>query len=164
MLQHKINTNKNSAVAEMGDRARAKWAEKWGRCCASFRNWRELGFHLTQCRLGRGLLPPYQVVSWCIQSFDHNKQWPKSGGCFQVLCPWGRTGSPSNTISPRPMPTSVRSGVVIHPAVWPHCTPTSQTGQTGQDRQLSDSIERTVLQTVGSPYAMRPLSVLSVSL
>jgi len=27
--------NKSSAVAEMDDRVRAKWAEKWGRgCCA----------------------------------------------------------------------------------------------------------------------------------
>ena len=32
----------NSAVAEMGDRARAKWAEKWGGgCCAPFRTWGE---------------------------------------------------------------------------------------------------------------------------
>ena len=31
----------------------------------------ELGPHLTQCRLGRGL-PPYQVASWSIQPFGHN--------------------------------------------------------------------------------------------
>ena len=47
--------NMSSAVAEMGDRA-----EKWGLLC-SF-PWGELGPHLTQCRLGRGL-PPYRVVS-----------------------------------------------------------------------------------------------------
>jgi len=28
--------NKSSAVAEMGDRARAKWAEKWGRLHCRF--------------------------------------------------------------------------------------------------------------------------------
>jgi len=33
--------------------------------------WRELGPHLTQCRLGRGL-PPYQMASWSIQPFGHN--------------------------------------------------------------------------------------------
>jgi len=31
----------------------------------------ELGSHLTQCHLGRGL-PPYQMASWSIQSFGHN--------------------------------------------------------------------------------------------
>ena len=45
----------------------------------------ELGPHLTQCRLGWEL-PPYQVVSWRIQPFDHNEHGPKIGG----LCPfWG---------------------------------------------------------------------------
>ena len=33
--------------------------------------WGELGPHLTQCRLHRGL-PPYQVVSSSIQPFGHN--------------------------------------------------------------------------------------------
>jgi len=59
--------NKSSAVAEMGDRARAKWAEKWG--------------------------------------------------CYAPFC--GRAGSPSNTMSPGPRPTSVSSGILMHPAVWP---------------------------------------------
>jgi len=44
---------KSLAVAEMGDRATAKWAEKWGGCYASFRG--GAGSHLTQCRLGQGL-------------------------------------------------------------------------------------------------------------
>ena len=34
------------------------WAENWGLCPF----WGELGLHLTQCGLGRGL-PPYQVTS-----------------------------------------------------------------------------------------------------
>ena len=40
----------------------------------------ELGPHLTQCGLGRGL-PLYQVASSFIQLFDHNRYGPKSGGC-----------------------------------------------------------------------------------
>jgi len=37
-----------------------------------------------------------------------------------LLCPfpWG-AGSPSNTMSPGPGTTSVPSGILIHPAVWP---------------------------------------------
>jgi len=55
----------------MGDRARAKWAEKHGGglLCPFPRG--EPGPHLTQCRLGRVLLP-YQVASWSIQPFGHN--------------------------------------------------------------------------------------------
>jgi len=52
------------------------WAENWVGGCAPFRG--ELGPHLTQCRLGRGV-PPYQVASWSIQPFDHNRHGPKIG-------------------------------------------------------------------------------------
>jgi len=48
------STNKSSALAEMGDRARAKWDENWG-AVVPLTVW-ELGAHLTQCRLGRGYL------------------------------------------------------------------------------------------------------------
>jgi len=34
----------------------------------------------------------------------------------------GEAGSPSNTISPGPRPTSVPSGILIHPAIWPQQT------------------------------------------
>ena len=51
--------NKSSAVAEMGDRARENWAEKWG-LLSPFVG--ELGPHLIQCRTGRGL-PPHKVAS-----------------------------------------------------------------------------------------------------
>jgi len=44
------------------------------------KNWGELGHHLTQCGLGQGL-PPYQVASWSIQPFGHNRHGPKIGGC-----------------------------------------------------------------------------------
>jgi len=55
------SNNKSSAVAQMGDRlATIDTGRKEGDYCAPF--WRELGPHLTQCRLSRGL-PPYQVAS-----------------------------------------------------------------------------------------------------
>ena len=126
----------------------------------------------------------------------------------RVLCPfpWG-AGPPSNIMSPRPRPTSVPSGIPIHPAVWPQwtwadkwekgcCTSSGgagphltqcglsraseaylhaqlhldlsnrlatihqryrQTDRTGQEVQRSDSIGRTVLQTVApkSPHFSR---------
>ena len=40
----------------------------------------KLGPIRTQSRLGRGL-PPYQVSSWSIQLFGHNRHGPKIGGC-----------------------------------------------------------------------------------
>ena len=46
--------------------------------CASFLGG-ELGPHLTQCGLGRGL-PPYQVASWSIQPFGHNTQHHRQTG------------------------------------------------------------------------------------
>ena len=45
-----------------------KWGLKWGLCPF----YGELGPHLTQCRLGRSL-PLYQVASWSIQPFGHNR-------------------------------------------------------------------------------------------
>jgi len=55
----------------MGDRARAKWAKKRaGLLCPFLWGQGGLGFHLTQCRLGRGI-PPYQVAYWSIQPFGH---------------------------------------------------------------------------------------------
>ena len=58
---------------------------------------------------------------------------------------WGRgAGSPSNTLSPGPKPTSIPSGILIYPTVWPQYTNVKDR----TDRQWSDSIGRTVLQTV----------------
>ena len=71
--------HKSSVVAEMGDRGHNRDWPKKGGCCAPFGG----AQHLTQCRLGWGLLP-YQVVSWYIQPFGHNRYQPKIGG----LCPF----------------------------------------------------------------------------
>jgi len=57
--------------------------------------------------------------SWDGRPFGHNRHAPKIGrGC----APFGGTGSPSNTKSPRPRPTSISSGILIHAAVWPQWT------------------------------------------
>jgi len=106
---------KSSAVAEMGDRGHNRHGPKrWGLLCP-FRA--ELGPRLIQCGLGRGLLP-HQVASSSIQSFGHNGHWTKIGG----LCPFrgGKAASPSNTKSPGLRPTSIPSGILMHPAVWRH--------------------------------------------
>jgi len=58
--------NKCSVAAEMGDRARAKWTEKWGRLLCSLIR---LDPHLAQCGLGRGP-PPYQLTKWHLDSFN----------------------------------------------------------------------------------------------
>ena len=64
----------------MRDRGRNRHGPKRGDWCAPFA-WRELGPRLTQCGLGRGLLP-YQVASSSIQPFGHhNRYGPKTGGC-----------------------------------------------------------------------------------
>jgi len=134
---------KSSAVAVMGDRGHNRHGPKRGGCCAPFAQG-ELGTRLTQCGLGRGLLP-YQVASSSIQPFGHNRHGPKIGWGLYLfwgswvpnfpsntkspgpkprgLCPfcWG-SGSPSNTKSPGPRPTSIPSGILIYPTIWPQRT------------------------------------------
>jgi len=80
--------------------------------------WGELGPHLTQCRLGRGLPPTKWHLDPCsrLATKDMGR---KLGGCCASF--WrGGAGSPSNTMWPGPRPTYVPSGILIHPAVWPH--------------------------------------------
>ena len=60
--------NKSLAVAKMGDRARAKWAEKWGLICPFA--WRELGLHLTTSPESRTTYVPSVV-------FIHPTVWPQ---------------------------------------------------------------------------------------
>ena len=76
--------------------------------------------HRTQYGLGWGL-PPWQVSSWSIQPFDHNRHGPKLGVVVPPFRGQG-AGSPVNTMSSGPRPTSVPSGILIHPAVWPQLT------------------------------------------
>jgi len=67
----------------------------------------------------------------------------------ELLCPfsWGGAGSPSNTMSPGPRPTSVTSSILIHPTVWPQYT--SVTKQTG--RQTTTRYHRANHFTNGRP-------------
>jgi len=105
---------KSSAVAEMGDHGHNRHGPKRRGCCAPLAG-KKLGPRLTQCGLGRRLLP-YQVASSSIQPFGRNRHGPKERGAVFLL---GGAGSPSNTTSPGPRPISVPSGILIHPAVWP---------------------------------------------
>jgi len=62
----------------------------------------------------------YEVVLLYVHPFGHNSHGPKTGG---GLCPlFGGAGSQSNTMWPGLRPTSVPSGILIHPAVWPQQT------------------------------------------
>jgi len=107
----------------------------------------EMGPNLTQCRLGPGrILPPYQAPPWSIQPFGHNRYGQK-WECVPLL---GGAVSPSNKMWPGPRFTSIYQTASESIQPFSHNTPTSQTGQT--DRQRSDSIGRTVLQTVAHKW------------
>jgi len=60
---------------------------------------------------------PSPFPGWIsIQPFGDNRHGPKIGGSAPFL---GRgAGSPSNTMSLGPRPTSIPSGILIHPAIW----------------------------------------------
>jgi len=60
----------------------------------------------------------------------------------------GGAGCPPNTMWPRPRPTSISTGIVIHPTAWPQHTNVADGETEGTYRQRSDRIGRTVLQTV----------------
>ena len=129
--------NKSSAVAKMGDRlATIHIGKKWGTAVPL--SWGELGPHITQCCLGRSL-PPYQMASWSIQPFGHNRHGPKIEGPVPLFG-GGGAGSLSNTMWPRPRPISTSSFILIHPIFfWPQYT--NVTDRTGsQDRQDNSPI------------------------
>jgi len=114
-------------------------------------------------KLGRGLCPffgegtpgsPSNIVAWT-EAYGgiliHAAIWPQQLWTenWMGLCPFGRGGarSPFSTMWPGPRPTCTPSFILIRPTIWPQCTNVTDR-QTGQDRQRSDSIGRTVLQTV----------------
>ena len=110
---------------------------------------------------GGGLRPPvtrslfpYQVASWSIQPFGHNRHGPKIGG----LCPfWGELGPHLTQCGwgrGRP-PYQVASWILIHPTIWPQYTNVT-------DRQRSDSIDQTVLQTVAQKLWLLVIQTASV--
>jgi len=107
----------------------------------------ELGPHLAQCGLGRGLRP-YQVACYPfshLATTDMGRKW----GAVPL---WGRgTRSPSNTMWPGPRPTCVPSFILFRPTVWSQYTNVRdrqdrQTGRTDRqtDRQRTHDIGRTL--------------------
>jgi len=64
------------------------------------------------------------------------------GGCYAPFR--GGAGSPYNTMSPGPRPTSVPSGILIHPTVWPQYTNDTDRQTDRQTGQRCRSIGRTV--------------------
>ena len=60
-------------------------------------------------------------------------------------------GSTSNTMLSGPRPTSVASGILIHPVVWPQYS--NVTNRTGQDRQWFDRIGRTIYKRLPKKLA-----------
>jgi len=80
--------------------------------------YRELGPHLTQTRLGRGLPHTKRHLS------PSNRLATMDMGRKLGLCPFsgGGAGSPTNTMSPSLILTSVPSGILMHPAIWPQLT------------------------------------------
>jgi len=102
----------------MGDRGHNRHGPKRGGLLCPFRG--ELRPRLIQCGLGRGLLP-YQVASSSIQLFFATRDMgQKLGGVYALFS--GVAGSPSNTKSPGLRPTSIPSGILVYPAVWPQRT------------------------------------------
>jgi len=78
--------------------------------------------------------------------------WAENWG----LCPFGggEAGSPSDTMWPGPRPTRMPSFILIRQTVWPQYINVTDR-QDRQDRQRSDSIGRTVLQTVAHKLSVR---------
>jgi len=78
----------------------------------------------------------YNKSSAVVEMGDHTtSKWAEKWG-WGCCSPFREEviGSPSNTMPPGPRPTSVQSGILIHPAVWPQYTNVTdrQTRQTGQ--------------------------------
>jgi len=80
----------------------------------------ELGPHQTKCRLGEVYLGTkwYPDASSRLVTIDMGQKL----GAVPPSFFWGGAGSPSNTMSPGLRPTSVQSGIFIHPTVWPQRT------------------------------------------
>jgi len=79
-------------------------------------HWGERSPHLTQFRMGQRL-PPYS--KWHLDPSCRLATTDRGKGTVPLL---RGAGSLSNTVWPGPRPTSVPSGILIHPAVWPQQT------------------------------------------
>jgi len=114
-------------------------------------NMGELGFHITQRRLGQSL-PPYQVSSWSIQPFGTTVAYRHGPKIWMRCCApfWGEL-SPHLTqcVWGRGLPLCQVSSWSIQP--FGHNTRTSQTDRT--DIHGQRSIGETVLQMVAPKSA-----------
>ena len=93
----------------------------------------------------------YGSVLKTTQLSAHAQNHASPGRKLGQLCPFGGGGfeSPSNTMWPGPRPTCMPSFILIRQTVWPKYT-NVVTDRT--DRQRSDSIGRTVSQTVAQKH------------
>jgi len=75
-------------------------------------------------------IPPSSVVIFYIAKMNKSSAVAEMGDCLATtgmgrkmggaaVGGWVPTGSPSNTMWPGPKPTSLPSGILIHPTVWP---------------------------------------------
>ena len=97
-----------------------KWHLSSSSCFTTMDMGRKLGErlcpHVTQCRLRPGL-PSGILIHPAIWP---QQLWSKNWGALPL---WGGgVGSPSNTMWPRPRPTTIPSFILIHPTVWPQYT------------------------------------------
>jgi len=102
----------------MGDRLNTiDMGRKEGGCCGPFGG---MGPHLTQYD---GPMQVYIRTKWHLvlpSRLATTDMGRRVGGGAVPL--FRGAGSPSNTMSPALRPTSVPSGILIHPAVWPKHT------------------------------------------
>jgi len=79
-----------------------------GGLCLFFGGGSKLGNHLTHTK-------------WHLSPSSHSATTDMGRKLGFGLCPFmgGGAGSPSNTVSPRMRPTSIPSGILMHPAIWP---------------------------------------------
>jgi len=104
----------------MGDRGHNRHGPKRRGLLCPFSG--ELGPRLIQCDLCWGLLPYQLVASSSIQPFGHNRHGPKIE--WRWVCPFsGGSWVPiENKVAWEARPTSIPSGILVHPAVWPQQT------------------------------------------
>jgi len=106
-----------------------------------------LGPNLTECGLGQG--PPRSTKSGILIHPAVWSQWTWAEKWGRGFCApfWGgELGHLGGHLTQCRLGRGLQSGIFIHPAVWHNTNVTDR--QTGHDRQRSDSIGRTVLQTV----------------
>ena len=81
------------------------WAENWGRVCAPFSGEGSWAYLCANCHLD---------PSSCLATIEIGQK-------FGELCPlfWGRGAGYTSNMLLGPRPTSLPSGILIHPAIWP---------------------------------------------